>query len=389
MERAKLVGILIGFALICSSVVHAQSNETTQAHVALQVIFYPNEQPAYQPVRKGLSGGWYARFHRIKSAGPNDLPASAVEVKSMLTPGGVRVILSVLFGELNQQQKQVATYTLHLGEKIKTGELTQFGIDPFTITPVNFDPVALDIPEFVSKAPSIEFVGIQPAASMTPAFRVAVRNQSSKNIQALLVTVLKVGEPGWTSLPRGKEGAPLINPGGAFEFETRVAMRSSLTAAGFYTEVAIPGQVIEVTSAIFDDGSFEGDAIWPLRYAATRNGNKIQLARVINLFERAMQDNQMDPAVVAETLKTNIAMMSLEADPAWAQEAIDKIGQPVKTTAAELKTSVETGMKEILSHALNATQQFQLRNPKPVAADLQRWLGLMKTRYETWLSRLN
>lgn len=389
MKRAMLIGILIGFALISSTGARAQGDEPTQAHLALQVIFYPNEQPAYQPVRRGSSGTWYSRFHRIKSPGPNELPVNAVDIKSILTADGVRVTVSVLFGELHEQQKQVATYTLHPGQKIKTAELTQFGIDPFTIAAVNYDPVTLEVPEFVSKAPSIDLVGIQPAASMTPAFRVAVRNLSNKNVQALFVSVTKVGEPQKLSMSQGKEGAPFITPGNLSQFDAHLATRSSLTAAGFYTQVAVPGQVIEVTGAVFDDGSFEGDVGLALNYAATLKGDKIQLARVISLIDEAMADSQSDPAVALEAFKQKIAMLNLEADQAWAQEVIDKIGQPVKTTAADLKTIVEVGMKGILSHALNAIQQFQLRNPKPASADLQRWLALMKTRYETWLSHLN
>src|SRR2546429_589584 len=129
--------------------------------------------------------------------------------------------------------------------------------------------------------------------STLPSYRVAVRNLSNKNVRALLVHVLKGGQPQMSMLPQGKEGAPLIPIGNAYEFDARVATRATLTATG-YAQVTLSGQVIEVSTAIFEDGSFEGDAEPALQYAANLQGDKIQLARVIGLFQTALDESQRD-----------------------------------------------------------------------------------------------
>ena len=366
----------------------SQQVSSPSAQLVLEVHFYPGEPPAYQRITKSpMQGAWYSRFHQIKSAGTNDLPVNAVDIKPVFTESGIRVSVSVLFGELHEKQKSVGVYTLHEGEKIKIQELAQFGVDPFIVSAVNFSPTQLDLPEFFSKANSIDYIGIQPTVSLMPAYRIAVRNLSNKNVRALMVHVLKGGEPQLTFLPQGKEGAPLIVIANAFEFDARVATRATVTPTGI-TQVTLPGQVIEVSTAIFEDGSFEGDAEPALIYAATLRGERIQLARVIDLLEKTADDSRSDPATKIETLKTTIAMLSLEADPTTAQEVIAEFGQPVRKSPEEIKSAVEIGMKTILGHALNMTQQFQLRNPKPDPADVNRWLGNLQQRYENWLRRL-
>ena len=387
MNRTRITGLIFSLAcLLSTSPAQTQLTQAEPARVALEIIFYPNEPPGYQAVTTSLRGSWFARFHRIKATGPDDLPVSAVNIKSIMTQDGIRVSVSVFFGELHEKEKDVATYIIHQGERVKVKQLSEFGVDPFLIAAVNFSPATLDLPEFNSKAKSIDYVGIQPGPSMTPSLRVAVRNLSSKNVRALLVRVLKAGDPEMVSMPQGKEGAPLILIGNACEFDARIATRPVLTPTG-YTQVTLPGQVIEVSTAMFEDGSFEGDPEPALNYAATLRGNKMQLARVIEMFQQAL-DSRSDPSATTTALKTNIALLSLEANPAVAQEVINEFGQPVKKTPAEVKSTVEIGMRSVLAHALNVVQQFELRNPRPEAGDLQRFLTLAKQRYEAWLARL-
>ena len=366
----------------------AMSQQASSSQLVLEVHFYPGEPPAYQKITKSpMQGAWYSRFHQIKPAGTNDLPVNAVDIKPVFTESGIRVSVSVLFGELHEKQKSVGVYTLHEGERIKIQELALFGVDPFIVSAVNFSPTQLDLPEFLSKANSIDYIGIQPTVSLMPAYRIAVRDLSNKNVRALMVRVLKGGQPQMSMLPQGKEGAPLIPIGNAYEFDVRVATRATPTPTG-YAQVTLAGQVIEVSTAIFEDGSFEGDTEPALIYAATLRGERIQLARVINLLEKTTTDSRSDPATKIDTLKTDIAMLNLEADPTTAQEVIAAFGQPVRKSPEEIKSAVELGMKTILSHALNMTQQFQLRNPKPDPADVNRWLGNVQQRYENWLRRL-
>src|SRR5438128_3884788 len=84
----------------------SQQASSSSSQLALEVYFYPNEPPAYQKIYKSQSGGaWYSRFHQIKSNGPSDLPVNAVDIKPSFTEDGIRVTVSVLFGELHEKEK--------------------------------------------------------------------------------------------------------------------------------------------------------------------------------------------------------------------------------------------------------------------------------------------
>src|SRR5438445_6139494 len=122
--------------------------------------------------------------------------------------------------------------------------------------------------------------------------------------------------------------------------------------------------------------------------AASLQGDKIQLARVIGLFQTALDESQRDPATTIETLRTSLAALSLEADQALAEDVIAKFGQPVKKTPQDLKNTIQVGLRLVQSQALNETKQFQLRDPTPAPEVVHRWLASAKQRYEAWLSRL-
>ncbi|HVS21834.1 MAG TPA: hypothetical protein VHD88_08305 [Pyrinomonadaceae bacterium] len=388
--KAKTVAVaLVVACLLANSSASAQQSSTEPTLLALEVRFYPKEPPAYQAVPSSSpNAAWYARFHRIRATAPSDLPpVDAVNIKSATAGDGVRVWISVFFRELHEQQKDIAAYTLHEGEKISARELAQFGVDPFDISVVKFSPDAFDLPEVISKARSIDYVAIQPNISTLPSYRVAVRNLSGKNVRALSIQVLKSGQTQLSSMPQGKEGAPLILVGDAFEFNARVATRSSPTPTG-YAPVTLPNQVIEISTAIFEDGSFEGDSEPALTYRAFVKGNKIQLRRVVGLFRRAIEDERSDPLAMLELLKSNIATLSLEADSVAAQEVLSELGQPVKKNGQQVKSMIEVAMRGIQKDALDQAQQFQLRNPKPDPVSFHSWLVASQQRYEAWLSRL-
>ena len=96
----------IAIIFFAAPAVMAQQVPPELTPLALEVHFYPNEPPAYQAVpRTAPNGAWYARFHRIKETGANDLPVNAVNIKSVMAPDGIHVSVSVFFGELHEKEK--------------------------------------------------------------------------------------------------------------------------------------------------------------------------------------------------------------------------------------------------------------------------------------------
>jgi hypothetical protein len=381
---------LLVFALIAafSSVATAQLTSPAASSIALQVRFYPNQEPAYQTVSSKPGGAWYARFGHVPEwkQPENSLPVTAVNIKSELAEGGVRVWVSVFLGEIHTQEKAVTSYLLTEGEKVTARELAEFGVEPFEIKVVRLPPMIGAAPKFVSKASSIELVVMEPILSTLPAYKLVVRNLAAKPVSALLVQTLQDGRMRNSLMPQGKEAEPIITPGGTYEFNARLATRTTPTAAG-YAPVILPNQVIEISSAVFDDGSFEGENDPAISFAAVSKGRKVMLEKVLGLLQKSQSANDSSAATSLDGIKSEVAALKLEADAGAVAEVDGKL-TGLGADPHRLKTLIEIGMKNVRDQVLTDIAQFQLRNryadPKPI----NDWLAASKDRYAAWLGRL-
>ena len=357
--------------------------------LALEVRFYPQQAPAYQHVSSKRGGAWYARFGHVRDwkQPPDTLAVTAVNVRSEVAEGGVRVWVSVFLGEIHQQERAVKSYILHEGERVTVSELTQVGVEPFEIKLVRLAPLIGDVHKFVSKARSIELVAMQPNFSTLPSYKVVIRNVSTKNVTALRVQTLQGGRPQITSMPQGKEGAPLIAPGASYELDARLATRAMPTADG-NAPVILTDQYVEISSAMFDDGSFEGDSEAAIAFASFCKGRKIMLEKVLGLLQRSLPANDSGSASSLDSLKTEVASLKLEADGAAAEEIRQKFGGYAGTDPNRLKTTIEIAMKGVQDQVLSEITQFQLHHRRSGSKPIHDWLADLRERYEAWFARL-
>src|SRR5437899_1545972 len=131
-----LVRVLIAFAVLATPPAMAQQLPPESSPLALEVYFYPKEPPAYQTIPAASPrGAWYARFGHVRgwTQPPGSPAVTAVNIKSELAEGSVRVWVSVFLGELHEQENKVSSYVLHEGEKVTVGELARVGVEPFEI----------------------------------------------------------------------------------------------------------------------------------------------------------------------------------------------------------------------------------------------------------------
>jgi hypothetical protein len=389
ISARTLFWFLIVATVLAAPAPKAEQIPPESTSLVLEVHFYPKELPAYQTVPAASPrGAWYARFGHVSGwVQPPGSPAvTAVNIKSELAEGGVRVWVSVFLGELLEQENKVASYILHEGEKVTVGELTNMGVEPFEIKLVRLSPTVSEVPQFTSKAKSIEVVVMQPNLSTLPSYEVVVRNVSTKNVSALQAQVMQGGRVRISTMPQGKEGQPLIVPGGTYEFSSRVATRATPAPDG-YAPVILPDQVIEISSVVFDDGSFEGNSDAFSAFAGFQKGRKIQLARVVDLFEKSLAASDPAPSTLG-SLKAEIAALSLEADSSAVQELLGKLPNSPNMNQARVKTLIEIGMKGLRDEVLNEIAQFQLRNRRLDPNTFHDWLKSSKDRYEAWFGRL-
>jgi hypothetical protein len=394
MIRVKALAVAFGIAILLAAPnASGQPGSSVPTNLVLEVYYYPNERPAYQvvpPSNSAPSGGWYSRFRRVPGWTPaaGSHPVHAVNIKSILIGDEVRVWVSVFVGErFDEPEKDIAVYTLREGEKTSVEKLTQFGVDPFELVLVRVAPANTNLPQVISKAKSIELVTIQGNLSTLPAYRLSLRNLSSKNVVALMIRVLQDNRTQISSMPQGKEGSPLIFAGGVSEFNEEAATRASAVPGG-YKPVTLPNQTIEISTAVFEDGSFEGEIEPATTFRSFVKGRKIELGLMVGLFEMALQNDRSDPSTALDRLSNDVAALEVVARPSAVQEVLNEFPSLTKTSEGPLRNTIEIAMSGIRKEAQDEIQRFRLGTSNLDSNSFHTWLVASRQRYAAWLSRL-
>jgi hypothetical protein len=360
MLRARVIAVAFVLGLLATLTATAQPNPVQPTHLALEVYFYPGEPPAYiavSPANVPPGGCWFARFKRVPgwTAPAGSQEVHAVNIQAILVGDVVKVSVSVFLGLKFEEERDVAVYTLHEGDKITLRELAEFGVEPLDIVLVRVASVPSGLPQFVSKVKSIELVTIQNALSTLPAYRLALRNLSTKNVSALVIKVRQGDRTLQTGMPQGKEGRPLVVASGVSELIVPAPTSASATPAG-YQPTTSANQIIEITEAAFDDGTSEGELGPASRYGLLIKSRKIQLGKVIDLFQTALQDDSSAPQSALDRFENQMAVL----DPKGAMR--DEV------------------IREI--------HRFRVSNPNLDSNTYHAWLVASKQKYEAWLARL-
>lgn len=394
MTGTKALAVAFGIAILLAAPnASGQQGSSVPTNLVLEVYYYPNERPAYlivPPPNSEPRGGWYGRFQRVPGWTPaaGSHPVHAVNIKSVLIGDEARVWVSVFVGEkFDEQEKDIAVYTLREGEKIRVEKLTQFGVNPFELVLVRVAPAITNLPQVISKAKSLELVTIQGNLSTLPSYRLAVRNLSSKNVVALMIRVLQDNRTQISSMPQGKEGSPLILAGGVSEFNEQAETRASAVPGG-YKPVTLTNQTIEISTAVFEDGSFEGDIEAAATFRAFVKGRKVQLRKVVDAFQNTLENAASDPSNELELLRNKVSALGIKTDSLAVQEVAGEFPALADGPKRDLTSAIEVAMNGIRRDAQEDIAQFRLSNPNLDAMAFHTWLVASKQRYEAWLSRL-
>jgi len=286
-SRLWLLFLLTLFLATGGTAVAQNAEAPTQ--LAVEIRFYPGLDPAHLTVDRSRKRGiWFARFPRVAGYTPpaNSLPLTAVNIKAQQAEEGVRVWVSVYLGMIHEEEQQISSYLLREGEATTAKELSAVGVVPFEFKVVRLAASTGEMPEFKSNAPSIELVSLQPNFSTLPDIQLALRNVSSKPVHAIEVVTLQDGRPHLHYMPQGHEGQVLIAPSGTLQLTTRLVTRG-VPGPDNYQPEALGNQRIQITVAVFADGSYEGDSDKAMAFLGFQKGRKAMLSRVVDLLNQA------------------------------------------------------------------------------------------------------
>jgi hypothetical protein len=398
MQVIRLVGLFILFTVgltVTAARVFGQQDVPAPTRLALEVTFYPGRNPAYSTVPGAdskPSGAWYAMFARVPSwqspAGAQ--PIEAVRVISRVEGDGVLVTVSTLSGRKALENEQpVGSYLIRETEKISIDDLKRFGIEPFQIKLIRVNPNIPPVPPVILKGvDAVVVINSMAKETTLPSYRIILRNQSNKNIVGLGVNVVAGGKVQIASKPRGIDGQPLIPAGKEYWLTVAAPNRAQPTADG-YVPTSPSDQEIQIKTAVFDDGTYEGDAETAAAIRGYRAGEKMVLPRLIPLLESALNSPTEDLTAALRNLESQVSSVGSDADPQIVQTLTAEFPQASDARRREIKETMEVTATRIKSDLLKEIHALQNEGAQASSADIYRtWLTKTKERYEKWLSRM-
>jgi len=398
MQLIRLFSLLMVFTIgltVPAAKMHAQQDVPAPTRLALEVTFYPGRKPAYETVPgpdSKPSGAWFALFARIASWQPPEgtQPIEAVRVISRVEGEGVRVRVSTLSGSKALENEQpVGTYLIRETEKISIDDLKQFGIEPFQVKLIRVNSNVPTVPPVILKGvESVVVINSMPKETTLPSYRIILRSQSNKNIVGLGVDVVAGGKIEITARPRGIEGQPLIPAGKEYWLTVAAPNRAQPTADG-YVPSTPSNQEIQIKAAVFEDGTFEGDADTAVAVRGYQAGEKMVLPKLIPLLEGALNSNNTDPAEALRNLESQVSPVGTDADPQIIRTLTAEFPPASAARTRDIKETVEFSGTTIKTTLLKEIHTLQNLGAPSLTPDIYRtWLTKTREKYEKWLSRL-
>jgi hypothetical protein len=165
-----------------------------------------------------------------------------------------------------------------------------------------------------------------------------------------------------------------MQPGETIEWRMALHLRSEGTN-GDHTPALALNEKFVIPAVRFADGTLEGPFPTSIDYHAERYGKKIELKRILPLFDLAISAPESDDG--AARLRAQIEALSFEFTP----EENEEMGE--KLTNAQLKKAVDFGRHMLRNQVLQ-----QLRTFPEDGKIFKAWLVKARESYQAFLTRL-
>ena len=358
------------------------ANAQNPHRLSLEVKYNADLPPAYISVAGPEIKArwiWVTRFARVPGVElKNSLPIQAILVEPQFNGETPDTKVTLLRGHVRfDREDPVGTYQLSLNEPKIVTEVRTFGIEPITLTLIETAPPAPPSPAFENRTKSIEIVTVTSTNVPLPAYKLAVRNLSQKNVQALRVDVITDGRTRLQSFWQGELGKPLIAPGDAYERLLQVDVPQKTPTA--YAPGTATESTIRIRGVVFDDLTFEGEEDAACRYEMFIVGRRLWLKRVLPLLDQELASKSLTP----EDFKRKFESLTYEL------QADEKTGKSaVSSKCANPDLHVDISTQNLKLELLRDLDRIIKTRPAP-PINFRAWLEGKRNDYRGWLARLS
>ncbi|HLL74169.1 MAG TPA: hypothetical protein VK421_02810 [Pyrinomonadaceae bacterium] len=406
MKRLTPVALIFSAALLaCAPPLAAQETRATPAEKNLALDIEGEPERGYQiQVKGGLETSHRPLLPRREQ--PANAPRlTAVRIDTDYEGDAVRINLSVVFDDswppdapgpkYGRKVQAVASYLAREGESVRLEELARFGVEPMTLRVVQARPRPAEVPplastpQVVNNLKAVQVVGFHRDASAPNVYKLRLHNVSGKGIAAMSFRNVDDGGGG-TITSLGRPARPLVAPGDVNEMPFNFTVNRRQTPQGETHDAERPRTLV-VTTAVFDDGTYEGEAEMAAGIIARWRGDETQRARILPLLRAPLAAPSL-AASALDKLKSEVESLRIDADPAAVAELAAKFPTLARDEAARregrdavalLSSQMMEGFRSARESALYRIREWEEERARaPEAFDFRARLAAFVERLE-------
>ena len=272
----------------------------------------------------------------------------------------------------------VGQFLLNLNELASVKEVSRFGLSPIQVGVLRIIRQQAGDPGFSNSTQSVSLESIE-ANNLPDPYKLQLRNNSQNDLIAIQYNTFRQGqflELKWLS--HGLSD-PLIKAGESYTLAVSSEDKSCGDADGYH-----PNQSdrLDLVSAVFADGSFEGQSGLPALIKGAAFGNRLRLESVV----QALRNAGDDPTEIESQLKYLQDSINEETEP-YMIETLRTILPPLPPDATPvLEGFIRSGMHDVKVNLIRDVNRFESLKRAGNLGLTETWTPLTKAKYERWLA---
>jgi len=383
MNAAAIAFLAWGLPLMVSPRAAAQP-ASPSADIRALAVTYADGRKTNTTLSDRGRVAWTASFPRIPGADTarEGLPLNALQFEEAIDGPNLVVTIALLYGSPQQRRIQVASVRVTEDRPVRVTELEAFGVKPIEMTIVRLPPAQLHIPSVTSPSSQLDVQVETDSSAAQPAYRFRIANRSTQAVMSLAYRGYRGDLVSLSGHPRGPTHTALIAPGESYDM--RFAASANARARGA-SDAWLPMDRFVITSVLWSDGLVEGDREPAADERALDAGTTNQLQRAVAVLRTAAASPAAHPP---DTLRTDIAGLTIDVAAAEVEAARPAIGDPSLLSDVRASRAMRSGMQNVKNAILNDLDEFTTAHRAADAAVYDTWLGAMVAKFDGWRQRL-
>jgi len=384
MNAAAIALLAWGLPLMVSPRAAAQPASASQGDIRALAVTYADGRKTNTTLSDRGRVAWTASFPRIPGADTarEGLPLNALQFEEAIEGPNLVVTIALLYGSPQQRRIQVASVRVTEDRPVRVAELEAFGVKPIEMTIVRLPPAQLPLPSVTSPSSQLDVQVEADSSAAQPAYRFRIANRSTQAVMSLAFKGYRGDLVSLSGHPRGPTHTPLIAPGESYDM--RFAASANARARGA-SDAWLPMDRFVITSVLWSDGLVEGDREPAADERALDAGTTNQLQRAVAVLRTAAASPAAHPP---DTLRTEIAGLTIDVTAADVEAARPAIGDPSVLSDARVSRAMRSGMQNVKNAVLNDLDEFAAAHRAADAAAYDKWLAAMAAKFDGWRQRL-